>query len=95
MNVEMLSENINLSYAATVQGLGGGGGGDGGGFGVLLTQHLMSVFPGQNPAWNFPPEQPLFLTLRQYPDPADGTLQVIFTQHYLEKSADIRQMCIR
>jgi hypothetical protein len=52
MNVEMLSENINLSYAAIVQGLGGGGGGDGGGggFGVLLTQHLMSVLPGQNPA---------------------------------------------
>jgi len=90
MNVDMLSENINLLYAATVQGLEGGGGGGAGDFGVLLTQHLISVFPGQNPAWKVPPEQPLFLTLRQHPDPADGTLQVIFTQHCFGKSADIR-----
>jgi hypothetical protein len=93
MNVDMLSENINLSYAVTVQGFGGGGGG--GGFGVLLTQHLMSVFPGQNPVWKVPSEQPLFLTLRQYPEPAEGTLQVIFTQHYCGNSAKIRRKGIR
>lgn len=50
------------------QGFGGGvGGWDGGGVGVVvvLMQHFMSEFPGQNPVWKSPPEQPLLLTLRQ------------------------------
>jgi hypothetical protein len=89
VKVDMLSLKTSFSYAAAVQGLGGGGGGGNvgdGGPGALLTQHWMSVFPGQNPEENVPPEQPLFLTLRQYPDPLLGTLQFIFTQHCHWKS---------
>ncbi len=66
--MDILSWKSSLSNAAAVQGFGAGAGGGGGGGDdgdATLTQHLMSESPGQNPAWNLPPEQPLFLTLRQ------------------------------
>jgi hypothetical protein len=56
---------------------GGGGGGDGD---FDFMQHWISSGPGQKPGWKDPPEQPLFLTLRQKPED-ELTLQVMFTQH--------------
>ena len=54
---------------------------DGGGGDVFdLTQHWISLEPGQYPAWKDPPEQPLFLMLRQKPE-EELTLQLMFTQH--------------
>jgi hypothetical protein len=46
-----------------------------------FTQHWMSSSPGQKPAWKSPPEQPLLLLLRQYPELLPVS-QVMLTQHY-------------
>jgi hypothetical protein len=48
------------SGAGGLGSLGAGGGGD-----EAVTQHWMSLLPGQYPSSNLPPLHPLLLTLRQ------------------------------
>ncbi len=52
-----------------------------GGLVAALTQHLMSEEPGQRSETKVPPLQPLLATLRQKPEPPDGGLHLISTQH--------------
>lgn len=62
--------------------LGWGRGGGGGGVGVVasLMQHLISLGPGHLFETKVPPSQPLFLTLRQNPEPVPAAHGIV-TQH--------------